>query len=337
MVKTAKTYETSASQEEFHQIEQTLIIYDWDDTLCPSCWIQDQAPTLSFFRAPPQDERFRGPLRRLEQVVSKLLTTSMQLGKVVIVTNAQEPWVETSCRNFLPGLVPLINKIPVRYAHAAYEDAFGSGDAVGLASPVARAAEEELRNQASLELGRGAGAPGMYSPPSRSAPKDAVGVIGDEGEEEEPTKTGRSEASGEAPVLAAPAFSLTTHDSSLDLEVAPQQWKEAAFREELRNFYTRYENQSWKNVISVGDSVFERNALRHVITSRPSKNRRCRTKTAKMLDEPTIEELIKQVKVVHDGISLIVKYDGNLDIELDEEDFDFDIDQIETMMGRQVS
>jgi len=338
MVKTAKTYETSASQEEFHKAEQTLIIYDWDDTLCPSCWIQDQAPTLSFFRPPPSDDRYRGPLKKLEQVVAKLLTTSMKLGKVIIVTNAQEPWVETSCKNFLPGLVPLINRIPVRYAHAAYEDALGSQDIEAVVSPMARQAEEELRHQASLE----AGAPGMYSPPggrSRSAPdgRDVAGAIVDEGEEEERAteaeKTARSDAA-DGDLAPLGSFSLTTHESSLDLEVAPREWKVAAFREELRAFYTRYENQSWKNVVSIGDSVFERDALRHVTSSRPSKLRRCRTKTAKLLDEPTIEELIKEVKVLLEGISLITRYDGNLDIELDEEDLDFDFKTIETLMGR---
>ena len=70
-----------------------------------------------------------------------------------------------------------------------------------------------------------------------------------------------------------------------------------------------------------------------MVSGRPSKNRQCRTKTAKLLDEPTIEELIKQLKVIHDGISLIVQYDGNLDIEIDEDDLDFDLKMIEVMMG----
>jgi len=330
MVKTAKTYETSASQEEFSKLEQTLIIYDWDDTLCPSCWIQDQAPVLSFFRPPPANEELRGPLKQLEESVAKLLTTSMQLGKVVIVTNAQEPWVETSCRNFLPGLMPFLAQIPVRYAHAVYEDAFGSQEALP-SSPVVRAAEKELQRQASIELG----APGMYSSPARQRPTAGQDATGEEGDEDELAgKTARTDASSARGGLEqVGAFSLTTHESSLDLEAAPQQWKEAAFREELRVFYTRYENQSWKNVISIGDGLFERDALRKVASGRPTKNRQCRTKTAKLLDEPTIEELIKQLKTVHDGISLIVQYDGNLDLEIDEEDLDFDIKMIEVMMG----
>merc|ERR1719375_1960275 len=102
----------------------------------------------------------------------------------------------------------------------------------------------------------------------------------------------------------------TTFDVLAADEIAPQRWKEAAFREQLGRFYARYENQSWKNVVCVGDAIWERDAIRAVITSRPAftKNRKCRTKTAKMLDEPTIEELIAQVKVVHTGITHMVKY-----------------------------
>ena len=55
---------------------------------------------------------------------------SMKLGTVVIVTNAMDPWVETSCRNFLPNLLPLVSTLPVIYARSIFEqqgvDAAGS-------------------------------------------------------------------------------------------------------------------------------------------------------------------------------------------------------------------
>ena len=66
------------------------------------------------------------PLERVETLVSDLLTTSMKLGQVVIMTIAQEPWVETSCRNFMPGVMPFLSQIPVRCAHEVHEGDFGS-------------------------------------------------------------------------------------------------------------------------------------------------------------------------------------------------------------------
>jgi len=216
-----------------------------------------------------------------------------------------------------------MRKIPVRYARAAHAEALArraldsKGPRVPDAPvhPAMQEATAELERQASEAAlsrsrsrggggggsGSGAhGAPGMYSPGSASADTAATTL---------------------------------TAQSTAELELAPQRWKEHVFREELNDFYSRYENQSWKNVISVGDSVFERDATRAVISQRPSKLRRCRTKTAKMLDEPTIEELIRQVKVLHDGISLIVNYDGNLDIEINEKDIDFDMDVIEKLVA----
>ena len=37
-------------------------------------------------------------------------------------------------------------------------------------------------------------------------------------------------------------------------------------------------------------------AVRRVVLERPTNQKKCRTKTTKMLDQPTIDELISQVK-----------------------------------------
>jgi len=108
-------------------------------------------------------------------------------------------------------------------------------------------------------------------------------------------------------------------------EMAPQRWKEVAFEQEITGFYSRYAHQSWKNVISIGDSIFERDALRRVVLQRPQAKKKCRTKTLKLFDDPEIAELIAQVKVVHDVLSMMVQYDGELDIEIDEEDLKIDM------------
>merc|ERR1719265_1477706 len=77
-------------------------------------------------------------------------------------------------------------------------------------------------------------------------------------------------------------------------ELAPQRWKELVFEQEISGFYSRYAHQSWKNVITIGDSIFERDAVRRVVLNRPSAKKKCRTKTAKLLDEPEIDELISE-------------------------------------------
>jgi hypothetical protein len=226
-------------------------------------------------------------------MVKLTLQQSMQLGQVVIVTNAQSPWVETSCKNYMPGALPLIRAIPIVYAQAVHDET-GYGDA-----------DEVVQAEAG---------PGMYNQARRR-----------------PAST--NSAQTESPANAASSWGASFETGTFTVEeLAPQRWKEAAFLEQMKKFYGRYEGQSWKNVISVGDACFERDALRVVMGMRPTKSKQCRTKTVKLLDEPTIEELIKQVKVVLDGIVHIAKYDGNLDIELDEEDIGFEMDVIDDII-----
>jgi hypothetical protein len=120
---------------------------------------------------------------------------------------------------------------------------------------------------------------------------------------------------------------LLSYNSRLaarQIDMDPQRWKEVAFEQEIGGFYSRYHHQSWKNVISVGDSVFERDAVKRVVPNRTSTKKKCRTKTLKLFDDPSMEDLIAQVRVVRDVLGSMVQYDGDLDIELGEEDLNAD-------------
>merc|ERR1740117_1175290 len=61
---------------------------------------------------------------------------------------------------------------------------------------------------------------------------------------------------------------LGTYKARLSMQadaLAPQRWKEQAFIQELTKFYSRYPNQSWKNVVCIGDSIYERDAAKNVV------------------------------------------------------------------------
>lgn len=272
---------SSGSQADFFKPEQTIILFDWDDTLCPSNWIRENRPALSFFKPCPNDEKYQRPLQALQKEVEATLKLAMKLGKVVIVTNAMDPWVETSCRNFLPQLVPIVMTLPIIYARSVYESA---------------SLDVAKRRNSSPQ---GGAMPGMFA------------------------------ANGQN--------KLSAYNARLQLqadEMAPQRWKELAFEQEINGFYSRYQHQSWKNVISIGDSIFERDAVRRVVVNRHNAKKKCRTKTAKLLDEPEVDELVAQVRVIHDALTLMVQYDGNLDIEIDEEDLKLDLSLAEKIMER---
>jgi len=272
---------STGSQAQFFNPDQTIIIFDWDDTLCPSSWIRANKRVLSFFRPAPNIEKFQRPLRELQANCEALLKFAMQLGSVIIVTNAMEPWVETSCRNFLPGLMPLITDLPVVYARSIYET-----QACEPSSSSSSPGDRMVRGGAHGAAHGRMPLPGLYA------------------------ANGQNRLSSYNMRLAAQRFD----------EMAPQRWKEVAFEQEINGFYSRYQHQSWKNVISIGDSIFERDALRKVVLQRPNSKKKCRTKTLKLFDDPEIEELIAQVRVVYDVLNMMVQYDGELDIEIDEED-----------------
>eukprot|EP00438_Fugacium_kawagutii_P009003 Skav217159 [mRNA] locus=scaffold566:85766:87088:+ [translate_table: standard] len=59
-------------------------------------------------------------LQELEVKVEQTLLTAMAHGRVVIVTNAADGWIETSCAAFMPGLRPLLDEIDLLSARASY-------------------------------------------------------------------------------------------------------------------------------------------------------------------------------------------------------------------------
>ena len=100
---------------------------------------------------------------------------------------------------------------------------------------------------------------------------------------------------------------------------APQLWKERAMQDNISRFYSQYLHQSWKNIISIGDQVCEHNACRIVALARPSK-KKCRTKTVKLVEEPSIENLIAENQVILQWLTGLVQFDGDLNVDLSHDD-----------------
>lgn len=106
--------------------------------------------------------------------------------------------------------------------------------------------------------------------------------------------------------------------------------KAKAITRECYNFYSQYEGQSWKNVISIGDSDFERigtmlatkdymaqtgirEANSAVVDDHVYK---VRTKTLKMIEQPTLDELNTQLGLLRAWLPQMVKLDSDFDLNL---------------------
>jgi hypothetical protein len=90
---------------------ETVIVFDWDDTLLCSTAINHQQ------WSPVQ-------MAVLEQAVEGILATAMTLGETFIVTNGISSWVQDSASRFLPNLIPTLERLSVHSARAKYEKAY---------------------------------------------------------------------------------------------------------------------------------------------------------------------------------------------------------------------
>ena len=103
----------------------TVLIFDWDDTLLPINWLhtkgvrQGQSINIS--------EDIAVELEILDEMCFRVLKQAQNLGKVVIVTNSTNGWVETSSTIFLPKVHEFLAKIevisaPENFPHLSIKD-----------------------------------------------------------------------------------------------------------------------------------------------------------------------------------------------------------------------
>jgi len=108
------------SAAEYYQPDQTIIIFDWDDTLCPSTTCM-RHHGLNVLGPPPEGE-LRESLQVVAQEVQLLIERACELAsKVVVVTNAEEGWVDLSCKAWLPSLQETISRCEVASARSTWE------------------------------------------------------------------------------------------------------------------------------------------------------------------------------------------------------------------------
>jgi len=89
----------------------TVIIFDWDDTLLCSSAINTQQWSVQL-------------LQELERAAGAALRAAMGLGETWVITNGNATWVEDSAKRFMPGLLPTLAQLKVVSARALHEAEF---------------------------------------------------------------------------------------------------------------------------------------------------------------------------------------------------------------------
>jgi len=96
----------------------TIIIWDWDDTLmCTNDIVSKGWATNSGGQG-------GGPIPELEELIVKCLTISMSLGETLIVTNADAGWLWDTARRFAPRCLSLLSQVPILSAKEKYQNRF---------------------------------------------------------------------------------------------------------------------------------------------------------------------------------------------------------------------
>ena len=108
--------EEKENNSSLKQTAITIIILDWDDTCIPSFWLQD----VNRYLNAEEIEDFV----TISKLVISIINQAKEYAHVIIVTNAQEDWVQTSCKNYLPSLFPYISKIPIVSAYERYSNLY---------------------------------------------------------------------------------------------------------------------------------------------------------------------------------------------------------------------
>jgi len=99
--------------------KESIIIFDWDDTLLASSFLSSKGYRLDTDKSKIVD--VESGLRDLEQSIIAVLTLALQYGEVHIVTNAETGWVQLSAAKFIPAVVPLLHRVSILSARSTYE------------------------------------------------------------------------------------------------------------------------------------------------------------------------------------------------------------------------
>lgn len=252
---------STAKAVDFADPDETVIIFDWDDTLFPLTYVLRDLhldPKLPLQDQPIPEVMKRQVALRLAECareVAKLLSLSAKLGQVVVVTLSQNSWVVDSCKNFFPEVQEVIESIGITIVYAS-----------SFSLPTPPQAEREC-----------------------SAKETARKRF-----EEERNRLSE---------LKAKAISQT-----------------------LRSFYSQYEGQSWKNVVSIGDSDFERLGTQQAVQEYMQRlaahvdgqgaAQKVRTKILKTMEQPVVEELTAQLVQTAAWLPAMVSLDDSFDIHL---------------------
>mmetsp|Transcript_44560 Transcript_44560/g.83641 ORF Transcript_44560/g.83641 Transcript_44560/m.83641 type:complete len:431 (-) Transcript_44560:105-1397(-) len=90
--------------------KETLIIFDWDDTILPTSWLERIHALTAGVPLRPDVQR---QLANLGKIAMETMAMCTHLGTVVFITNSAPGWVDQSCQLFMPSIFQQVHRYPI--------------------------------------------------------------------------------------------------------------------------------------------------------------------------------------------------------------------------------
>jgi len=96
---------------------QSVIIFDWDDTLLCTSYLNKMGDE-------PLSDDIHVQLRKIANHIRSMLEIAMKSGPTYIITNAMAGWVEYSARKWVPEVLPVLQQVQVISARDKFAEAY---------------------------------------------------------------------------------------------------------------------------------------------------------------------------------------------------------------------
>ena len=100
----------------------TLFIFDWDDTLFFTTHL-NPSKNSTFFYESKKEKRL---MNTIEYYVSEILSKALSKGTVLIITNSSDGWVHACAKFYYPNLIPILDEIKIISSRELYQSEYPS-------------------------------------------------------------------------------------------------------------------------------------------------------------------------------------------------------------------
>lgn len=269
------------------QRSRRVIIFDWDDTICPSSFV-DQWKIENFKDLPLH---FQNLFCEVGKCAEKCLDAAAMYGEVIIITNSDDGWVKFSAERFVPNLLPCLDRYRIVSARTRYERFYPGQPLCWKAAAFAHEVNEIYTALPSLSV-------------HEKKNRDAMVSTGDD--EYEIASLVSTEGWGSA---VSSSISSLTDDFTSILTSKRTKMQTKKFEKRISKNTGKYSNE--KEVISFGDSMEERTAVRIV-----ADQLNATPKSVMFINSPSPIQLIGQLNMLTSNMEFVCCQNGYLDVEI---------------------